>query len=235
MDVTMLAPHIRYGQWIIHFSNCEKDALYTAEFAKHMRETDSLSLLEGAYEASDARNFLEASADTDMQLYLPDDLLVKMDIASMAHSLEVRSPILDHKVLEFAACLPPTLKLRGLTRKYLLKKVMRNILPETVINRRKMGFAVPIHNWLRHEMREMAYDLLLDPRSIQRGYFRRETVARYLDEHQKGNGNHHFRLWNLLMLELWHRMFIDQKCPAKPPSHDDSRQASSYCKMGVTA
>jgi asparagine synthase (glutamine-hydrolysing) len=235
MDVTMLAPQRRYGQWMIHFSNSEKDQLYTAEFGAHVRETDSLSLLERAYKASDAPNFLEASADTDVQLYLPDDLLVKMDIASMAHSLEVRSPILDHKVLEFAACLPPTLKLRGLTRKYLLKKVMRNVLPQTVINRRKMGFAAPIHNWLRHEMREMAHDLLLDPRSIQRGYFRPETVTRYLDEHRKGHGNHHFRLWNLVMLELWHRMFIDQKCPGKPPVHDDSRKARSYCKMGVTA
>src|SRR5439155_7972850 len=115
----------------------------------------SLSLLEAAYEASDAPNFLEATVHTDVQLYLPDDLLVKMDIASMAHSLEVRSPFLDHKVVEFAASLPASLKLRRLTQKYLLKKIMTGILPEGILHRKKMGFGLPIDHWFRHELREM--------------------------------------------------------------------------------
>jgi asparagine synthase (glutamine-hydrolysing) len=95
---------------------------------------------------------------------------------------------------------------------------MRGVLPETVLRRRKMGFAVPIDRWFREELREMARELLLDERARRRGYFRPEVVRRYLDEHASGQAHHHPRLWSLLMLELWHRMFIDQPCPAAPPS-----------------
>jgi asparagine synthase (glutamine-hydrolysing) len=151
-----------------------------------------------------------------VQLYLPGDLLVKMDIASMAHSLEVRSPFLDHKVVEFAASLPPALKLRRLTQKYLVKKIMRNVLPNQILQRKKMGFGLPIDHWFRHELREMTYDVLLDSRARQRGYFRPDVVRRYIDEHVAGKAQHHFRLWNLLLLELWHRTFIDQPCPLAP-------------------
>jgi len=149
---------------------------------------------------------------------LPDDLLVKMDIASMAHSLEVRSPFLDHEVMEFAASLPPSLKLRGLTQKYLLKRMMRGVLPEPVLRRGKRGFGVPIDHWLRHELREPAHDLLLGDRARERGYFRPEVVRRYLDEHVAGRGHHHHRLWALLMLELWHRTFVDSRPGSVAPA-----------------
>jgi asparagine synthase (glutamine-hydrolysing) len=175
-------------------------------------------LLDQAYAASDAPSFLEATIHTDVQLYLPDDLLVKMDIASMANSLEVRSPFLDHQVVEFAARLPLSLKLRGLTQKYLVRQIMKDVLPSPVLRRKKMGFGVPIDHWFRHELREMAYDVLLDPRARQRGYFSPAVVRRYLDEHADGRAHHHVQLWTLLMLELWHRMFIDQRCPAEPPT-----------------
>jgi asparagine synthase (glutamine-hydrolysing) len=219
VEALTLEPRRRYGQWMLYFANGQKDELYTPEFAAQVGSMDSLSLLETAYEASDAPSFLEATVHTDVQLYLPDDLLVKMDIASMAHSLEVRSPFLDHKVVEFAASLPASLKLRRLTQKYLLKKIMNGVLPDEILRRKKMGFGLPIDHWFRHELREMTYDLLLDGRARQRGYFRPDVVRRYLDEHVEGNAHHHFRLWNLLMLELWHGMFIDQPCPAAPPLH----------------
>jgi asparagine synthase (glutamine-hydrolysing) len=191
------------------FGNPQKAELYTLDFARLVGAGDSLALLDAAYAASDGVSFLERTVHTDVQMYLPDDLLVKMDIASMANSLEVRSPFLDHEVVEFAAALPPTLKLRRLTDKYLVKRVMRGLLPEAVLRRRKMGFAVPLDHWFRHELREMAYDTLLDPRARARGYFRPEVVQRYLDEHVQGQGHHHVRLWALLMLELWHRTFLD--------------------------
>lgn len=209
----------RYGHWMCCFENDRKEDLYTPEFAARVRGRDSMALLEAAYETSDAESFVEATAHTDVQLYLPDDLLVKMDVASMAHSLEVRSPLLDHHVVEFAASLPPSLKLRGWTQKYLLKQTMKNVLPESVVRRKKMGFGVPIDHWFRHEIREMAYDVLLDDRARNRGYFRPEVVRRYLDEHVQERAHHHFRLWNLLMLELWHRIFIDQPCPVEPSLH----------------
>jgi asparagine synthase (glutamine-hydrolysing) len=199
------------------FDGARKGELYSGDFAAHVGSTDSLELLEAAFAASDASGLVEAASHTDVQMYLPDDLLVKMDIASMAHSLEVRSPFLDHHVVEFAASLPASLKLRGLMQKYLLKRVMKGVLPDRILRRRKMGFGVPIDRWLRHELREMAYDILLDGRARQRGYFRPEVVRRYLDEHVQGQGHHHARLWSLLVLELWHRMFVDQPCPATVP------------------
>jgi asparagine synthase (glutamine-hydrolysing) len=109
-------------------------------------------------------------------------------------------------------------KLRRLTQKYILRKIMVGVLPDEVLRRKKMGFGLPIDHWFRHELREMAYDVLLDGRARRRGYFRPEVVRRYLDEHMAGKARHHFRLWNLLMLELWHRMFIDQPCPTASPT-----------------
>jgi asparagine synthase (glutamine-hydrolysing) len=210
-EVLALEPRRRYAHWTTCFQNDQKSELYTPELARTLGERDSLALLEAAYDASDAPTFLEQTVHTDVQLYLPDDLLVKMDIASMANSLEVRSPFLDHRVMEFAASLPPSLKLRRLTQKYLVKRIMRRVLPEPVLRRKKMGFGVPIDHWLRHELRDMAYDLLLDERARQRGYFRPEVVRRYLDEHVAGIGHHHARLWSLLILEQWHRTFLDTR------------------------
>jgi asparagine synthase (glutamine-hydrolysing) len=210
-DVLTLEPRDRYATWMTCFGSRAKRELYTPALWQELGATDSLALLDAAYEASDATTFVERTAHTDVQLYLPDDLLVKMDIASMANSLEVRSPLLDHEVVEFAATLPLHLKLRGFTQKYLLRRAMRGLLPEAVLRRPKMGFGVPIDHWFRHELREMAYDVLLDARARQRGYFRPETVRRYLDEHVEGRAHHHSRLWSLLMLEQWHRVFIDAR------------------------
>ncbi|HZY31590.1 MAG TPA: asparagine synthase C-terminal domain-containing protein, partial [Candidatus Methylomirabilis sp.] len=146
----------------------------------------------------------------DVRTYLPDDLLVKVDITSMANSLEVRAPFLDHPLMEMAASLPPSLKIQVLQKKYLLKRAMADLLPVEILNRPKQGFIVPIDHWFRHDLQEMAYDTLLDPRSLGRGYFRPEVVRRLLDEHVRGVQNFHRQLWNLLMLELWHRCFIDR-------------------------
>jgi asparagine synthase (glutamine-hydrolysing) len=210
-DVLTLGPQERYAAWMTCFGSGDKSELYTPALRQELHGTDSLALLDAAYAASDATTFVERTAHTDVQLYLPDDLLVKMDIASMANSLEVRSPFLDHEVMEFAASLPLHLKLRGFTQKYLLRRAMRGLLPEAVLRRPKMGFGVPIDHWFRHELREMAYDVLLDARARQRGYFRPEIVRRYLDEHVEGRAHHHPRLWSLLMLEQWHRVFIDTR------------------------
>jgi asparagine synthase (glutamine-hydrolysing) len=213
-EALTLDPVRRYAAWITCFGDERKRELYTPDLGRALGGLDSLALLDQAYARSDAPAFVERTAHADVQLYLPDDLLVKMDIASMAHSLEVRSPFLDHEVVEFAASLPPELKLRGRTTKYLLKRAMRGTLPAAILTRRKMGFGVPIDHWLRHELRDMAYDLLLDARARQRGYFRPEVVRRYLDEHVAGRAHHHARLWALLVLEQWHRTFLDGPPPA---------------------
>jgi asparagine synthase (glutamine-hydrolysing) len=198
----------RYARWITHFDNDQKRALYTPEFARQVASVDSVERLRSALASSSALNAAEAAADADMQLYLPEDLLVKMDLASMAQSLEVRSPLLDQDVVEFAARLPRPLKLRGLTTKYVLRQAMARLLPQVVLNRQKMGFGIPLDRWLRREWRDLAYDTLLSSRA-ERGYFVAAEVRRYLDEHTSGRRQHQYRIWTLLMIELWHRTFVD--------------------------
>jgi len=212
-----LAPRDRYFQWLTGGDEWKVD-LYTPEFADGIRDQASMELLSAAYDESDAVSFVEQTAHADILRYLPDDLLVKMDIASMANSLEVRSPLLDHELVEFAATLPADMKLRGTVSKHLVRRVMTGVLPESVLRQSKRGFGVPIDRWFRQELREMAYDLLLDARARQRGYFRPDVVRRYLDEHVQGARDHHARLWVLLMLELWHRTFIDRRCPTTAPA-----------------
>ena len=209
------SPMQQYESWIVVFGEAEKRALCQPELLAAAPRSEEI--FERAVASSDAPTFAEAIAHGDIQTYLPDDLLVKMDIASMAHSLEVRSPLLDHRMVEFSASLPLEMKLRGYTQKYLLRTLMKDVLPPAVTTRRKMGFGVPIDRWFRADLKEMAYDILLDSRATARGLFRPDVVRRYLDEHAAGTAHHHPRLWALLMLEMWHRVFIDQPCPAMPP------------------
>ena len=141
--------------------------------------------------------------------YLPNDLLVKVDIASMAVSLEARSPFLDHHVIEFAASLPPELKLRRLTTKYLLKRVLRQLLPKENLDRRKMGFGVPINHWFRGKLQPFLREVVLSEKAMRRGMFQRQTVERLIDDHRQGVRNYAHQLWTLMMLELWFQRFID--------------------------
>jgi asparagine synthase (glutamine-hydrolysing) len=141
----------------------------------------------------------------DVETYLPGDLLPKADIASMAHSLELRSPLLDHRVVELGLALPPSLKTRGLTGKVALRRAFANELPQQVAKRGKTGFGVPLGRWFREDLRELTRDLLAN----DRGWFRPAEVRRLLDEHESGNADHGHRLWCLLMLELWMREHVE--------------------------
>jgi asparagine synthase (glutamine-hydrolysing) len=145
----------------------------------------------------------------DIASYLPDDLLVKVDRATMAHSLEGRSPLLDHELLEFTATLPVSMKMRNGVGKYLLKQAMRGILPDLVLDRPKMGFGVPIDQWFRGACREFLRETLLSSRARARGYFSARAVERLVEAHLRMEGNFGYRLYALLMLELWHREYVD--------------------------
>ena len=165
-----------------------------------------------------ARSFVSGAAWADIHTYLPDDLLVKVDIASMAHSLEARSPFLDHHMMEWAAAIPVAQKMLNGHTKGLLKSAMEPHLPNEVLYRPKMGFGVPIERWLRTELKEFAYDTLLSKRATERGLFRGDYVRKMLDENSAGIRFHHTRLWALLMLELWFQMWIDPvEAPLSPP------------------
>jgi asparagine synthase (glutamine-hydrolysing) len=200
----------RYVRWVCAFDNEMKKDLYTPAFVEKMASVDSVNLVVNWYAQADAQNFLDKTLYVDVMSYLPDDLLVKVDIASMANSLEARSPFLDHRLMEFAASLPPELKLKGLQSKYLLKQAFSSVLAPEILDRRKMGFGVPLDRWLRNELRELTYDILLENRAIQRGLFRKDAVQLLIDEHMAKQADHSYRIWTLLFLELWYRMFIDK-------------------------
>jgi asparagine synthase (glutamine-hydrolysing) len=203
-------PERRYTRWVSHFDADLKAELCTEEFRKQAEHADSEALLLEQFQESDAPDFVDETLDVDVNTYLPDDLLVKVDVATMAHGLEARSPLLDHVFMEFCASLPSDFKLRGRTTKYIFKRAVRDLLPTEIPDRRKMGFGVPLVHWLRTDLRDFAVDLLLSERASARGYFNMKVVERLLSEHASGRRNWHYQLWNLLVLEMWHRVFIDE-------------------------
>ena len=211
-----------YYYRITHFHEQYQAKLYTQDFWKKLNGISTVDWMLDIYRQSDARNFLDATLDLDLRLYLPDTLMTKTDIASMAHSLEARAPMLDHEFLEFVASIPSELKLKdGTQSKYIFKKAVEPYLPHDIIHRKKMGFGVPIDHWFRHELRDMVRDTLLSQRAIQRGYFQREYIEQILDRHQNGGESWQYLIWNLLMLELWHLMFIDKTLPI-PLEHESA-------------
>jgi asparagine synthase (glutamine-hydrolysing) len=207
-----LPPACRYLQWVSFFSDDMKRSLYAPELRQQLAGHRAEDWLAGLYDT--ARHGGGDAADTlldvDVRSYLPFDLLVKMDIATMANSLEARSPLLDHKVMEFAAQLPGRFKLRGGRLKYLLKRVGARLLPPENIRRRKMGFGAPVGRWMRNELGPLVDDVLLSPRSLGRGYFRPEAVRHLVRTHRDGKRDLTHQIWALLWLELWHREFVDQ-------------------------
>jgi asparagine synthase (glutamine-hydrolysing) len=206
-----LSPVRRYAYWMEHFSSEARQELYTPAFSATVMGSNPEGLFAKIFAQSDAEEWVDTMLDADVNLYLPEDLLVKVDRATMAHSLEARSPFLDHVLMEFVASLPSQLKILGRQQKRLLKTALHEVLPENILQRPKMGFCVPLERWFQEELREMAYDVLLAPRAMQRGYFRPQEVARLLDAHCRGEMDHAKYLWDLLVLELWQRTFIDDK------------------------
>ena len=145
----------------------------------------------------------------DFETYLPEDVLTKVDRMSMAHSIESRVPLLDNRVIDFAASLPASLKIRNGRRKHILKETLRTLLPDSILARRKQGFGIPIGTWFRGGLTGLFADVLDVPRTRQRGYFDPAFVGRLLREHLSGERDHTLRLWQLLVFELWHRQYLD--------------------------
>ena len=206
----------RHASWMMHFTPEAKSRLCTPEFLAAAPD-DGYALLDEVFAASDATDPVERVLDADVRTYLVDDLLVKVDIATMAHGLECRSPFLDHELMEFAAALPVGLKVRGGEKKVLLRRLAASRLPKPLLTLPKKGFGVPIDHWFRAELREFTRDTLLDGRLARRRYFNMHMIEQMLDEHNSGRRSWHLQLWNLVILELWHRMFIDAR-PSGPPA-----------------
>jgi asparagine synthase (glutamine-hydrolysing) len=199
----------RYMRWVSVFDTQAKQDLYSDDFAQEMANVHPSSLLDPWFARANGSGIVDAALLTDIMTYLPNDLLVKVDIASMAVSLEARSPFLDHHVIEFAASLPERFKLRGLTTKYLLKKVLHKLLPAENLERRKMGFGVPIGHWFRGQMQPFLRETLLSEKALSRGLFKPNSVKQMIELHTRGERDFAHQLWTLLMLELWFNRFID--------------------------
>jgi asparagine synthase (glutamine-hydrolysing) len=200
----------RYLRWIGIFNDVAKDDLYSETFWDNVNQSDPVRFLDPYLNNSNGMDLLDRLLLTDTMTYLPGDLLVKVDIASMANSLEARSPFLDHKLMEFAASIPSAYKIKKFVKKNILKKVASKLIPPENIHRRKMGFGVPVGRWFREDLKSLLRDTLLSAASQNRGYFKPEIVKRLVEDHIRGACDYSFQLWALLMLELWHLKFIDK-------------------------
>ena len=197
---------------ITHFHELYQQDLYADALLDVARAHPGVGFMREVADASDAVDPTDRFCAIDFGRYLPDTLMTKVDIASMAHGLEVRCPWLDHELVEFAATIPSALKLGpdGVGKR-IFKRVAEHYLPPEIIHRKKMGFGVPIDAWFRGSMREFVHDVLTSARARSRGYFRPEYVARLLARHDANTGEDwHYHIWNLLLFELWHLAYIDR-------------------------
>jgi len=209
MEALAMAPERRYLRWIEIFSIEAKVALYSRSLAERLAGHDSAGLVLAEYAKAAKRDFLTATTIVDMMTYLPYDLLVKVDIASMANALETRSPFLDHKVVELAARIPMKHKLRGWKGKHILKRAFEDMIPREILARPKMGFGVPISAWFRREHAGFVRTTLLGDASRARGLFHDGTLSSMIDDHVSGRFDHGYRFWALVMFELWAQRFLD--------------------------
>lgn len=198
-------PQRRYLEWIAIFNESRRALLYRDDFVERLPNTDPFSFLNRAWARAGRRDVVSGASLADLTTYLTCDLMTKVDIASMAHSLEVRQPFLDYRIVEFAASLPIALKFRRGTGKRVLRRAFGHLLPADIWNRKKMGFGVPLDHWFRDELRELTHDTLLDEAARTRTYFRHEVIEELVTQHETQQFDHAYRLWALLVLELWLR------------------------------
>jgi asparagine synthase (glutamine-hydrolysing) len=232
-EALALSPERRYLDWISIFNERRRADLYQDEFLAQLT-TDPAAFLRSAWKRCAGRDAVSCASLADLVTYLPCDLMTKVDIASMAHSLECRAPFLDYRVVEFAAALPARYKLRGSRSKWLLREAFGELLPREIWTRRKMGFGVPLDHWFRHELRDLTTDLLLSGNSRSRQFLRPESVQLLWDEHQQRRFDHSARLWTLVMLESWLREWtaVSRSAASQPVSLQESPAAGEQEGVG---
>jgi asparagine synthase (glutamine-hydrolysing) len=204
----------RLTSWFPLFNYEMKSSLLSNDYKLSLSDLRSDNIFTEHLAQTDAADPLSRMLYVDTELWLADDLLARGDKMSMAVSVEARVPLLDHKLVEFAAGLPPRLKLKRMVRKYLLKKVARNWLPKEIIYRKKEGFPMPFAVWFRKQARSFVRDLLSPSTIRRRGLFNSDYVERLLNEHESGSADHSALVWGLLSVELWHRAFLDAQASA---------------------
>jgi asparagine synthase (glutamine-hydrolysing) len=210
-DMSLMDPAEGYASLLTIFRNDQKAALYTPAFAEQAGARNSMNYMTDAYHRPGLTVAVDRKLNTDVHSYLPGDLLVKMDRMTMAHSLEGRSPFLDHKLMEFAARLPAELKFKNGVQKYILKKALEPILPHEILYRPKAGFGVPLADWFKGQLKDYLREAVESPRAKARGFFKPQAVTQLIEQHISGRQNHYHRLWLLLCLELWCQAYLDRK------------------------
>lgn len=201
----------RYLSYTAYFTNEQKADLYTDHFKSIVTGADTYDIIAARFLESGSNNRTEQAVYADFVTYLPEDLLAKVDIASMAVSLEGRSPFLDHELLELSAKIPFHLKLKGLNdKKYILKEALRGLVPDEVMDRPKMGFGIPIDHWFRNELKDYAYAKLQGGELVRRNIVREDAVKNILDQHTGTNINFAPHIWALLTLELWFEEYFSK-------------------------
>jgi asparagine synthase (glutamine-hydrolysing) len=200
-----LDPGQRYERYVAWFDAGARAALYTRGFAADVDASVAAGVVAGPWAGASGDDVVDRMLEVDTATYLPGDLIPKIDIATMAYALEARSPLLDHHVMELAASIPASLKVRGREKKWILRHAMRGWLPDDILDRPKQGFSVPVSDWLRGDLRGWVDDVLLDPGTLDRGWFEPAQVRGLIERHRAGADSDAQRIWALLMLELWHR------------------------------
>lgn len=200
----LLPPAEGHYWWKVIFTEEAKAALYAREREQY---EDPLRLYQQVYEQCPAVDALTRLQHIDLKVYLPDDILVKADRMSMANSLEARVPFLDHRVVEFAAALPSWLKLRGLTKKYILKRTMARHLPNEISRGKKRGFNVPIPMWIRRELRDVVHEVLSPQRLQEAGFFNPAAVSTLIRDHEEMRADYSRNIWGLLIFMLWYETY----------------------------
>lgn len=208
----------RYLNWISIFSRSRLQQLVSPELHSLTANHDPAACLFDAYKMFPDRDLVTRTTAVDVETYLPNDLLTKVDIASMHVGLECRSPMLDHKVVELAARMPLAVKQSVRQGKLVLTETFRDLIPPDIQTRKKMGFGVPIDHWMRNELKPLLYDVLLSKKCEERGLLNPAAVRQLVEEHTSSKFDHAYRLWNLLCLELWHRTYMDDVPPLTAPT-----------------
>jgi len=193
-----------------YFFNAHYQDTYSGDFYDQIDKQHSLLPVTRLLWKNGSEDVLSRMLYVDSKTWLPDDLLIKADKMTMANSLELRVPLLDHKLLEFAASLPSNFKVRGLTTKYIAKRALAKQIPAEIVKRKKAGFPVPYENWLRTDLRDSIHDVLLDRETLDRGYFKKSAIEKLLRDNLE-SGTHAKEIFSLLVLELWHRRFLSDR------------------------
>lgn len=202
-------PVTMYLRLLSTFNRRELGDVLAGEWRNEMKHHSPEDLMQQTFLASKSDSLVNQMLFADMTGYLPGDLLPLTDRMSMAHSLEVRVPLLDHEVLEFAASIPPELKIHRLTSKFILRKIGAKLLPKEILDKEKRGFSIPLAFWFRKELKTFVLDQLAPDRIARMGYFVPEKVSTLLDEHFSSRADHENKIWALLIFSLWHNLFME--------------------------